>query len=132
MSMPNINDMEGFPGPGIQTTEVCTVPNVFKYKRNAKNGVILNFQPSSHVRFEPTNGSQEVRPGGKVSFKIADEKRFWLVNETLHKYRVVGYSGGAAVAEITATYKLCQSGTDAAWKRQSVLIGGRIIEDLNN
>ncbi|TPX53186.1 hypothetical protein PhCBS80983_g06350 [Powellomyces hirtus] len=112
MLMPNINDMEGFPGPGIQTTEVRTVPNVFKYKRNAKNGVILNFQPSSQVRFEPTNGSQEVRPGGKVSFKIADENRFWLGNETLHKYRVVGYSGGNPV--------------------QSVLMGGCIIEDLNN
>ncbi|TPX53508.1 hypothetical protein PhCBS80983_g06274 [Powellomyces hirtus] len=132
MSMPNINDMEGFPGPGLKTTEVRTVPNVFKYKRNAKNGVILNFQPSSQVRFEPTNGSQEVRPTGKVSFKIADEKRFWLVNETLHKYRVVGYKDGNEVEEGTVTYQLCQSGTDVVWKRQSVLIGGRIIEDLNN
>lgn len=116
----------------IQVEEVRSVPNIFKYKRNTKNGVVLNFQPSSQVRFEPTNGSGEVRPGGKCTFKIADDKRFWLVNETLHKYKIVGYSGGNAVATSTAKHRLAQSGTDAAWRRQTVSINGKIVEDLNN
>lgn len=117
----------------VEITEVRKVPNIFTYKRNAKNGVILNFQPSSQVRFEPTNGSGDCRSGGKISFRIADDKRFWLVNETLHKYRLVGVNAaGEEVIDVAATYRLCQSGTDAAWKRQSVLIGGRIIEDLNS
>ncbi|KNC97279.1 uncharacterized protein SPPG_07208 [Spizellomyces punctatus DAOM BR117] len=118
---------------GIQVTEVRRVPNVFTYKRNAKNGVVLNFQPSSQVRFEPTNGSGDCNFGSKITFKIADDKHFWLVNETLHKYRVVGLDANRQeIVSATATHRLCQSGTDAVWKRQSVLINGRIIEDLND
>ncbi|KNC99230.1 uncharacterized protein SPPG_05487 [Spizellomyces punctatus DAOM BR117] len=117
----------------IEVTEVRRVPSAFTYKRSAKNGVILNFQPSSQVRFEPTNGSGDCRPGGKLVFKIADDKRFWLVNETLHKYRVVGLKAdGLPAVAVNADYRLCQSGTDAVWKRQSLLINGRIIEDLND
>ncbi|KAJ3159864.1 hypothetical protein HDU88_008413 [Geranomyces variabilis] len=95
----------------IDVQEVRSVPQIFKYKRNTKNGVILNFQPAS---------------------QIADDKRFWLVNETLHKYKVVGYAAGAPVATASATHRLSQSGTDAVWRRESVTIGGRIVEDLTN
>ncbi|KAI8996192.1 hypothetical protein BC832DRAFT_595536 [Gaertneriomyces semiglobifer] len=116
----------------IETTEVRKVPSPFVYKRNARNGVVLNFQPTSQVRFEPTNGSSDCRAGGKIMFKIADDKRFWLVNETIHRYRVVGLdANGAEVVSGTANHKLTQSGTDAVWQRMSVLMDGRIIEDLN-